>query len=620
MNKKKSIYSGGIIFVLLALAGSFWSYRLSSQEYVDVFMEEQESILAKKARDVEDLLLQIFEVGRTISNLPSVRSITENNLPSAYEKNVDSSKFSSEGIETVQQLYNNIANRGASEVYFIRQGFNPDNEKPFFMYDSLVLQEGDDKGEKQSEPLPADFPEESEEEEYSYYPIQLDYFAKNYSRFTFKRLEDIPFIASPLMRTCDNTQYLSVSRDNVRDSNGILFSVPVYGKEGNFSGIISVIVRSNIFEALLLDTPFLVITDTDKQEAAEQGIAMPETPGRFLLTNETHGIKIYDRRNLDLLSALETKKLPILHRKLTRTTLAPWEMSYLADTTKLDRELFDLRKKLISQIAAILLIMGFVVYSIRNAEKQQQALDAGIIHAANEISGVVDGVANGSREVDAISRSVQENAASQAATIEEISATMAEIADTVAQTAESAKLTNKRATETAAAAIEGGIAMQETLAAIQDVATLTSEIDGIAFQTNLLALNAAVEAARAGEVGAGFAVVADEVRNLALRSAKTAQRISEVASNGTAKAERAGNLLKEIIPQIQETSKLVNEIETACIEQDSGIHETSRAAQMLAQSVQSLTAVSEKLAGASADLHGKAKDLSQTVEDLKANG
>lgn len=106
-----------------------------------------------------------------------------------------------------------------------------------------------------------DFPEESEEAEYEHYIKQLAFFKSRYPTFNFSSLDEIPFIASPPMRTCDNTQYTSETHGDVEDSFGMLFSVPIYGSDDGFRGIISVIVRSNIFEAVLIDRPFVIVTE-----------------------------------------------------------------------------------------------------------------------------------------------------------------------------------------------------------------------------------------------------------------------------------------------------------------------------------------------------------------------
>ncbi len=619
MRRNNKLIAGVVVLAFVALSASYWSYSQSAQEYKTTYIGDQERILTDKSRDVEEFLQKVKDVAWTIASMPSVRDVQDDNLPQSFEENIDTSKFSQTGIETVQQLYNNIAYRGASEVYFIRDGFDAAENKPFFMFDSLIVKAETETEGGAEEAVSSDFPEESEEEEYAYYPEQIAYFKENYPRFTFENLEDVPMIASPLMRTCDNTQFLSETNHDVRDSHGILFSVPVYDRNDDFSGIISVIVRSNIIEALMLDVPFLVVTEDDEEAAAAQGFALPTDKGRFALRNDSFGIDIFDRRSANLLTGLNDESQVSLNQELATTTLSSWDMSFLPDPAPLNDKLFDLQIGLVSQFLGVLLISGFIFYYLRTSERHKLALDTAIVETADRLSETVDSVARGSEEVDSIAKRVMDSATEQASTIEEISATMVEISSTVAQTAESSRLTKETAAETAAATGECGVAMGETSAAFAEAASLTKEIDGIAFQTNLLALNAAVEAARSGEAGKGFAVVADAVRQLAGRSATIAKEINKVMSEGASKAQIANKLIEDIVPRVEETAKLVHGIQVSSTEQNLGIQEISNAVQMLEQSVRDVTAAaSEEMAESSSELLVRATELSQAIEYLYA--
>jgi methyl-accepting chemotaxis protein len=80
----------------------------------------------------------------------------------------------------------------------------------------------------------------------------------------------------------------------------------------------------------------------------------------------------------------------------------------------------------------------------------------------------------------------------------------------------------------------------------EDVRSMASEVESIAFQTNVLALNAAIEAAHAGERGKGFAVVAHEVRALSNAARDTGKRITKKAT-----------LISEALGKISETNEIV---------------------------------------------------------------
>jgi methyl-accepting chemotaxis protein len=144
---------------------------------------------------------------------------------------------------------------------------------------------------------------------------------------------------------------------------------------------------------------------------------------------------------------------------------------------------------------------------------------------------------------------------------------------------------------------------------MKQIAQKIAIIDDIAYQTNLLALNAAIEAGRAGEHGKGFAVVAAEVRKLAERSQVAASEISQLAVGSVNLAEKAGSLLTGIVPGIQKTADLVQEIAAASSEQTAGVGQISSAINQISGAVQQNAAASEELASTSEEVNAQALEL-----------
>ena len=167
---------------------------------------------------------------------------------------------------------------------------------------------------------------------------------------------------------------------------------------------------------------------------------------------------------------------------------------------------------------------------------------------------------------------------------------------------------------TAREGVEGGQAVKETVGAMRQIAQKIAIIDDIAYQTNLLALNAAIEAGRAGEHGKGFAVVAAEVRKLAERSQVAASEISQLATGSVGLAEKAGSLLETIVPSIQKTAELVQEISAASAEQNSGVGQINGAIGQISQATQQNAAASEELASTSEEVSAQAQELQFTME------
>ena len=218
-----------------------------------------------------------------------------------------------------------------------------------------------------------------------------------------------------------------------------------------------------------------------------------------------------------------------------------------------------------------------------------------------------------SNEMSSNSQQVSQGATEQAASVEQMAASMEEISSNIQQNTDNAQKTKKISAKAAAEIEEGRQNIDITVDSMQTIAEKISIIGEIAFQTNILALNAAVEAARAGEHGKGFGVVAAEVGKLAERSKIAAAEIDELSKSGVEIALKSKAMLHKFVPSIEETSKLVEEISSASVEQNAGVEQINDSIQMLNQVTQQNAASSEEMATVSEELAAQADQLKKTI-------
>ena len=179
-------------------------------------------------------------------------------------------------------------------------------------------------------------------------------------------------------------------------------------------------------------------------------------------------------------------------------------------------------------------------------------------------------------------------------------------------------IASKKAVENGASVIsETTKNIEEVYESSEKIKSITKTIEDIAFQTNILALNASVEAARAGDQGRGFAVVASEVRNLAQNSQSSAKDITLLIENIYEKINKSAETAREsqaifndIQSKIDGTAKIMQEISTTAVEQQTGVDQVNIA-------VSKIDGITQQNAALVDETTNYARELLERSENLK---